>query len=167
MSTEPIHTGKCKNLISSTMMFVWAIVFLTAGGILYIAFRNMSLRMFGWFDVLRLNGMVDGIRTLFHGITPGRFVLYNLPDLLWILSYLLFVNALIPRREVRSYYFWLLLMPVLAIIHEIMQGLGLANGSFDYVDLLCYFIPTAINLIIIIIIENLSKFNFKLNSFQL
>lgn len=124
-----------------------AIAALAIGGGVYVAFRGMSLRMFGWLDALGLTGVVERIREMCSGIVPGRFVLYNLPDLLWITAYLLLVNAIIPVRQRASYLFWVLLMPLLGICHEILQGLGVMNGSFDTLDLLCYLIPTVINLI--------------------
>lgn len=150
-----------KRLIS-IMLAAFALVLLGAGGVVYISFRSISLLMFDWFESLRCMDIVEKIRSLSVGITPSNFVLYNLPDLLWMVSYLLFVNALIPKRNLGSYLFWLLFLPVLAVIHEIMQAIGIIPGSFDYIDLLCYIIPTAINIMAI----NFSKYNPNLTQYN-
>ena len=151
MRLEYLHTGKSDSMFRSVMLLISAIVLLIGGGMVYIVFRSLSLPMFGWMNSLGLMGSINELRMICKGITPGGFVLYNLPDLLWITSYLLFVNALIPQSDRTRYLFWLLLMPGLALIHEIMQGLGLAAGSFDVVDMLCYILPTVVNLLIIYI----------------
>lgn len=136
------HIGK------NIVLIAFALVLLLIGGILYLAFRSMSLRMFGWCEYIGIMDYINELRILCAGTHPSQFVLYNLPDLLWIVSYLLFVNALIPKTDRKLYLFWVLLMPILAILHEIMQALGILTGSFDLVDLLCYLIPTILNIII-------------------
>ncbi|MDE6742155.1 MAG: hypothetical protein K2J58_07475 [Muribaculaceae bacterium] len=123
-----------------------ATLLLLGGGMVYVAFRSISLPMFGWFESLGVMDGVEWIRMMSRGLKPSGFLLYNLPDLLWITSYLMFVNALIPKNDRRSYLFWSLSVPLLAILHEIMQGIGIAAGSFDCIDLLCYIIPTGINI---------------------
>lgn len=147
-----------------------ATLLLIGGGMVYVAFRSISLRMFGWFEALGLMEAVDGVRGICSGLKPNDFVLYNLPDLLWITSYLVYVNALIPKNDRRSYLFWSLSVPLLAILHEIMQGLGMTVGSFDCIDLLCYIIPAVINIIISqnrYFHQNNPKFNHQLNTAQL
>lgn len=153
------HNKKQIILVKHLAFLVLAILLLIAGGIVYLSFRSMSLRMFGWFESLGLMGIVNELRSMCDGIHPGYFVLYNLPDLLWIVSYLLFVNAIIPKSDHKTYIFWVLLMPSMAICHEIMQGIGMAIGSFDLIDLLCYTIPPIINFLII----NLTHFYYEKN----
>ena len=128
------------------LMFI-GITALFGGGMIYLAFRDTTLRMFDWYEALGLIDVVDNLRYLCRDMRPGDFMLYNLPDLLWIISYLLFVNALIPISYRKTYLFWVFLMPILAIGHEIMQAFGLANGKFDVIDLSCYIVPLTINLI--------------------
>lgn len=151
------NNKKQSKSINNCMLFVLAILLLVAGGSLYLAFRSISLRMFAWCDTLGLMGIVNEIRSMCEGIHPGHFVLYNLPDLLWIVSYLLFVNAIIPKADHKTYLFWVILMPALAICHELMQLTGMAIGSFDFIDVLCYLTPTIIN----ILITNLTHFNYE------
>lgn len=147
-----------RNKIDHTYEFILliiAIAALTGGGLIYIAFRDTTLRMFGWYESLGLMDMVETLRYTCRDIHPGDFVLYNLPDLLWITAYLLFVNALIPISQRKTYLFWILLMPLLASGHEAMQALGLANGKFDIIDLSCYIVPLTINLIYFLYEKNL------------
>lgn len=153
------NKGKRIQSVGNLIVITVGLLFLLAGGMIYLIFRNLSLRMFNWIETLGYFERITTLRSLFQDVNPPHFVLYNLPDLLWIMAYLLFVNALIPQRDRRVYLFWIILVPLLAIIHEIMQGVGLANGSFDFVDLLCYLIPLVTNLIII----NLTNFPYEKN----
>lgn len=143
------HNKKRLDLLNHFILFALAIVSLVVGGVIYLAFRSLSLRMFDWCNTLGIMPLINDLRSMCDNIHPGHFVLYNLPDLLWITSYLLFVNAIIPKSDRKVYLFWVLLMPTLAICHEIMQGIGVAAGSFDIIDLLFYIIPLIINFLII------------------
>ena len=137
------------------ILLLMAIAALVGGGIIYIAFCDTSLRMFGWYESLGLMDMVETLRYTCRNMHPSDFVLYNFPDLLWITAYLLFVNALIPISQRKTYLFWILLMPLLASGHEAMQALGVANGKFDIIDLSCYIVPLTINLIYFLYEKNL------------
>lgn len=147
MKNTSMHTQEYSFQPVNYRLIALAIIILFIGGIVYVSFRSTSLIMFRWFDSFGITDTIMEVRGLYAGIHPGSFVLYNLPDLLWIVSYLLLVNAIIPIEYFANYLFWLLLMPTLAIAHEIMQGLGIMTGSLDIIDILCYLIPTIINLI--------------------
>lgn len=160
MSFKFKHVDNQNNTYISLLNISLGIVALIIGGIIYLAFRSLSLPMFSWIETLGFMGIVDELRLISIDITPGNFVLYNLPDLLWIISYLLFVNGIMSKQNRVTYIFWVLFLPVLAVCHEILQGLGVMSGSFDVVDLLCYIFPTTINIISI----SIFKFNFKLTT---
>lgn len=118
-----------------TATFLFAI-----GGFIYVAFRCTSLRMFGWFDYLGLNECVMMVRNLLRTIQIPDIVKYCIPDGLWTLSYILFMDA-IWRPIVKSQLVICSFIPVIGTVSEILQYYHVMNGTFDIVDLLCYLVP--------------------------
>ena len=59
-----------------------------------MAFRSTSLRMFGWFDNLGLHETIMLVRRLLNDIQVPEIIKYCIPDGLWTLSYILFMDAI-------------------------------------------------------------------------
>lgn len=113
---------------------------LMIGGAIYILFRTASLRMFGWFEVVGLTTFIDDLRaTTYHfSYNIPEWVLYSLPDGLWIFSYVGVVLYIWKNSVSFDNLFWITIIPLLAIGSEIGQLLGIVIGTFDVVDLLLY-----------------------------
>lgn len=125
-----------------------AAALLIAGGMIYVIFRSEKIILFGWLDALGLSSAVEVLRKACASLSPGRFILYSLPDGLWLTSYLLIINTIISRDDKWLWLGFTLLLPVYAICNEVLQGLGICQGSFDPYDLVCYSVPLAVDLII-------------------
>ncbi len=112
----------------------------------YILFRPMSLLMFQWANALGLLPSIESAR--FHtrglkGLLP-EWSIYSLPLALWIVSYLLFINAIWFGRKSVARHFWLWLVPLLSIAAEVGQYPRLVPGTFDPVDLLTIIVATGL-----------------------
>ena len=62
---------------------------LLIGGLIYLLFRTSSLKMFGWYKTIGLGEFTNGLRKLtipFADKIPD-WILFSLPDGLWIFSY--------------------------------------------------------------------------------
>lgn len=118
---------------------VVSIACLFIGGAIYLVFRTKSLLMFSWFDSLGLSKLIDSARRCFSEVNLPYFVKYCLPNALWIISYILIVDALIPINNHRL--FWTMVLPGIAIVCELLQICNLIPGTFDCGDLLCFSIP--------------------------
>lgn len=127
------------NISNAAEIAAASIVFLL-GGCIYIAFRSTSLRMFGWFDYLGFHNIVMGIRSTSDNIQIPEIIKFCIPDGLWTLSYILFMDV-IWSPDVRKQILFCGIIPIIGTISEILQLFGLVNGTFDVVDLLCYLIP--------------------------
>ena len=75
------------------------------------------------------------------------FVIYSLPDGLWVTSYLLMVDVVVERDSKHALLLWSSLLPGVAILFEILQFFYVIPGVFDIFDLLCYIIPFIVYLI--------------------
>ena len=109
---------------------------LLLGGLLYVLFRSTKLRMFEWFSFIGLTGAIQSSRTMmfdFKNHIPN-WVYFSLPDGLWIYS---FTSAIIIywNNDNKKIRLWLLIPIATGIFIEILQGLKLFSGTFDYLDL--------------------------------
>ncbi|MGZ8848512.1 MAG: hypothetical protein ACXW3C_18790 [Pyrinomonadaceae bacterium] len=112
---------------------------LMIGGAIYICWRDPSLVLFDWFHAIGLNSVVEGIRAVtlpYAGQLP-RWLLYSLPDALWVYAAIMLMDC-IWRERITSRVnrrLWLWSGPLLAIVIELGQLTGLVRGSFDPYDL--------------------------------
>jgi hypothetical protein len=113
---------------------------LILGGAIYICWRDPSLRMFEWFRLAGLGSIVSGIRqvALPYAVLFPNWVLYSLPDALWVYAAIMFMDCIWVRGERRSIsrLFWLSSGPLLAIAIELAQLARFAPGDFDPTDLI-------------------------------
>ena len=120
-----------------------------AGGI-YILFRHESLLLFDGLQHLHLLPFVRQLRTVTVplGTTLPDWVLFSLPDGLWLLSYLLFIRRIWAGSSVRALQFWAGTGFTLSIGHELFQAAGWVMGTFDWGDLLAYAVAGLVSLTI-------------------
>lgn len=123
---------------------------LVIGGIIYIAFRSLSLRLFYWLDFIGIETIVSFVR---NSIYPIKFYLpswvyYSLPDGLWVYSY---SSALIILwgDQYMNMKFWLIVTFLLSILIEIGQAFNLLPGTFDVIDILFCIIASSLSVILV------------------
>ena len=134
------------NHVKHTLEIMVAVLFIIIGGAIYLLFRPKSLLVFEWVDSCGIGQLVDYARQRVSDVKPRDFIVFNLPNALWTISYLLSVNALIESRRLKLVV--AILLPAFAIILEFCQMIGVINGTFDVIDLGCYLLPLVIYLII-------------------
>ncbi len=138
----PIRTNTSKAIEITAALFFFAL-----GGCIYIAFRSTSLRMFGWFDDFGLHEIIIEFRKSTSVIRLPKTIKYCIPDGLWTLSYILFMDAIWDPNLKKQLIFGSII-PIVGGISEILQYFNVINGTFDVVDLLCYIIPYVVFLIL-------------------
>jgi hypothetical protein len=117
------------------------------GAIIYIMFRPTNLLMFYWINSIGLMDLVNEIRPDIRNLP--EWVIYSLPDGLWIFSYCLFIGHIWNYNLKRSFFF-LALLPIYAISNEIMQHFHFFSGTFDWMDLFAYLTAFVLGLVYII-----------------
>lgn len=120
------------------MKYVFSILPLLIGGFLYLGYRTERLLMFDWVDNLGLRSTIYQFRLFCTEHPLPSWVYYSLPDGLWLLSYMLFMNIIWSKKEEVQYIIWLYILPVIAIVSEILQIFISEIGTFDIIDLLSY-----------------------------
>lgn len=64
------------------------------------------------------------------------FLLYNLPDGLWAFG---FAGLLLSINRLQSKLAWLSTLALIGVSGELLQYYRIIPGTFDYLDILCYF----------------------------
>ena len=105
-----------------------------AGGMIYLMFRSESLVMFRWCEELHIKEYVDSLRMPF---TLPQWIIYSLPDGLWLCSYVLFVST-IWSFDLKQGWPYVFSLPAIAIGSELAQAFVWMRGTFDWMDLTCY-----------------------------
>jgi len=123
---------------------------LLLGGLIYILFRQDTLKMFSWFDSINVSAAISELRLCtvpLSGHFPNWF-LYSLPDGLWLFSYLSVLLAVWDNVISKHNIHWLLLVPMIAIFSEIGQLFEIVPGTFDIFDLIFYLLGTVLPILI-------------------
>lgn len=108
------------------------------GGLIYVVFRTRTLNMFGWFSFLGLDSLISFLRMSFRQYDISDFVKYNLPDGLWLFSYLFIIKSIYGKELSKAAIISYLALPLIAVGSEISQIFKLIPGVFDIFDLICY-----------------------------
>lgn len=143
--------------------FLAAILCLLGGISIYILFRTTTLRIFGWTEWLVGDDLLFSAREYVSRLNLTGFMIYSLPDGLYCLSYILFMDALWRRNNPLWKTSFVALIPMIAISHEALQGLGIAKGTFDWFDLFAYALPLLFYFSMVIRKKLKHKFKYKHN----
>lgn len=107
---------------------------LLIGGGLYLMCRSERLVMFDWCKAIGIYPLIQQLRP------KGNFdswLVYSLPDGLWLFSYIILMGA-IWAFDIRKSLLCSAPLIVIAIGSELLQLPHIVRGTFDVIDLLCY-----------------------------
>ena len=121
-----------------------------SGGLIYVLFRQDSLKMFSWFESVNLSNSISEMRlfTIPLSIYLPDWFLYSLPDGLWLFSYVSFLLVVWGNVISKHNIHWVILVPLIAIFSELGQLIKVIPGTFDVVDLCSYFLGAVLPILI-------------------
>src|SRR5437667_4124513 len=109
------------------MLPLATIVPLVSGGLIYIAFRPTSLRMFGWFDHIGASPFVAELRIVarpLHSYFPD-WAVYSFPQAAWVWFGTMALLHVWQQPQSSSGRVWVLVPCLLAVSGEVAQGFHL------------------------------------------
>lgn len=129
---------------------------MTLGMSIYLMFRPETLIVFKWLSVFSLNGPVYDMRLFTLPLKPyvPGWVVFSLPDGLWVFSYVCFLFYLWNCKVNKDNLFWLILIPLIAVFSELGQIGGYVPGVFDPLDIFLYLLGASLPFIIILLNNN-------------
>lgn len=116
-----------------------SIILVSIGGCIYLLQRTTGLLMFRVIDFLGLTDIVASWRT--SVMQWPEFVVFSLPGGLWSASYLLLADELVCHQSQMARLAWGSLIPMMGVVSELMQAVGLCPGTADWLDAVCYGVP--------------------------
>jgi hypothetical protein len=122
-------------LKKNLQLFFGSILPLFFGGMIYLLFRVESLKMFLWLGHFGMKSLVHNGRIQFAGVISKEWVIYSLPDALWIFSFINLMLIIWNFNLTKQSSVWILIAPIIGIASEIGQGIKIIPGTFDIVDL--------------------------------
>ena len=131
--------------------YLLALTSITLGGLIYLAYRPLTLLMF---DVLQSCHLMEMIAPLRSSCPPiPDWAMYSLPDGLWVFTYIVYIGTVNHFRLTTRCKLMLPVLPAIGICSELLQYWGLMPGTFDVNDLAVYAIGTVSGLAYIRIAE--------------
>ena len=123
---------------------------LLLGCFIYISFRQDTLIMFNWLDRIHTLEVISDYRlfTLPLAENLPTWVLYSLPDGLWLFSYLSVLLAVWDNTISKDNIHWILLVPAIAVLIEFGQLFHIVSGTFDILDLTFYLVGAVLPILI-------------------
>ena len=121
--------------------FLLGAVLLSTGGLIYLLFRSRYVLLNRIVLSTDLETVVDEWRCRATIINVPEWVIYSLPGGLWAISYIFIIDSLMRHRCYQCRMLWACPIPLLGLVSEIMQCLGILPGTFDLIDLLFYITP--------------------------
>ena len=111
------------------------------GVMIYMLFRTENLIMFEWSNYLFMGATIDFLRefTLSVRLLFPAWFLFSLPDGLWMFSYVSLILHIWNNEIKKQNLFWVISIPIVAILSELGQLLKIVPGTYDAIDLVFYF----------------------------
>jgi hypothetical protein len=128
------------------------------GGLIYIVSRSKSLKMFDWFEKINLSNEIGIIRDYFSSVQLPNWIIYNLPDLLWVFSFTSLLFIIWNKRIEKENILYLLFPMGIGVLSEFGQLFSIINGTFDIMDVIFYVFGGLSSILII------NK--FKINNYE-
>ena len=138
LDIEEPFTGQFKIIRkrNNTMKkFGIALIALLLGGLIYIFWRSETLMMFAWLEYLGLEKFIRSMRDITLELSLPNWVLFSLPNALWLFSGLLLFDFIWGSEASVSKLFWFSIFWMIAICTEMSQALRLIPGTFDWQDM--------------------------------
>ena len=101
---------------------------------LYIAFRSTDMILYNWLGIDCNNHLFQLLRIT--DCLPAPWLIYNLPDFLWMLSFLLLMESIWGNDKLK--WMFVCAMMIFTYVLEGLQCLHAFSGTGDIWDFVCY-----------------------------
>lgn len=112
------------------------LISIVLGGVIYVLFRDQSLLMFSWFDVIGLTPVIVSARDIVSPISLiiPKWFFFSLPNSMWAFGGIL-LFCCIWRDCILEKTLWIFVFLCISIGSEIGQLVGSIPGTYDPTDM--------------------------------
>ncbi len=141
-----MHNITLKKISLNIILLLFSIALFCSAVCIYIGNRSNDMILYSWLEIDAHNRLFEYIRQ--HCLLSKNWLIYNLPDGLWLLSYLLAMESIWGGNKRGK---WIFCIPVIvfAIMMEFLQFKYYLPGTGDILDIIFYLISIIIFLLII------------------
>ena len=154
VNTQTFFVPLPRNMDNRKTEVALAVGMLILGGAIYLLFRTKRLVMFHVTDTLGLTDAIDGWRQAVKGMRLPEWTIYVLPSALWSGAYILIMDALLRNHRLATRLLATGFIPLLGIVAEGLQAVGVVPGTFDWLDLVAYTLPYIIYILLMTSTKN-------------
>lgn len=136
--------------MKSNNFFIYSIISLVFGTLIYVLLRTSSLKIFSWSKSLGIQLLDSNVRKVMMLISPKlpQWLLFSFPDSLWVFSYVCLMLGIWKGVISPLNLFWVGIVPFIAICSELGQFIGFIQGTFDFLDIVFYMMGTILPLLL-------------------
>lgn len=121
-----------------------ALLLLVIGGGIYLLMRQPVMLMHKVASELGIGTLIDKGRMLVQGWQLPEWMIFSLPGALWSTAYILIIDALLSKSPSWRRFAVAAFIPLVGIVSELLQFVGLLPGTFDALDIIAYALPLLI-----------------------
>ena len=121
-----------------------ALLLLVIGGGIYLLMRQPVMLMHKVASELGIGTLIDKGRMLVQGWQLPEWMIFSLPGALWSTAYILIIDTLLPKSPSWRRFAVAAFIPLVGIVSELLQFVGLLPGTFDALDIIAYALPLLI-----------------------
>ena len=122
------------SVTKKTSLVALSIMFILIGGFIYLFFRPHTLNMFVWLGIINCEHIFQ-LRDYNQDLKFIEFLIFSLPDGLWILSFLIIIGLIWEKHRI-FFIIYSSFFTGISILFEFFQKFGLIPGTFDIADIL-------------------------------
>lgn len=150
------------------LLLILNLISLLIGGVIYLLFRSCNLYMFKWFENTQIFKIICALRlkTIPLKSEIPEWIIFSAPDGLWVLSYECLILFIWGFEIKAQSLFWLFLIPVLAIVSELLQYVHAMPGTFDKNDVTMYILGFLLPLYIHVNTHEINKKLYEKKNYQ-
>lgn len=137
---------KTKDISINLITIISAGTLLIGAIYIYLSNRITDMQLYSWLNIDTENHLLEDIRNASYGFAP--WAKFNLPDGLWLLSFLLFMEGIWNHDRLAKWIFSISIISF-AFISEILQFYGYLSGTGDIWDIVSYVAAVVLLLIFI------------------
>lgn len=136
--TIPTHCGRLDVVAAIThytRFAVEVIAPIVIGAMIYVLFRTTNLLVFRWIEAIGLLQFTLQLRQLCSGVALPDWLLYSLPDGLWVFAFTRWIILIWDRAPPLA---WLVIGAALGVGGEFGQVIGIVPGTYQHLDMVFY-----------------------------
>jgi len=121
-----------------------AFLLLVIGGGIYLLMRQPVMLMHKVASELGIGTLIEKGSMLVQGWQLPEWIIFSLPGALWSTAYILIIDALLSKSPSWRRFAVAAFIPLVGIVSELLQYVGLLPGTFDALDIIAYALPLLI-----------------------